>query len=89
MNTTSVVTWHQTGLQMYELAGNSKFTATLTSFDVNGWTWNFTDVDPSDADNWIGFAISANDAITLTDADGDETWPDGSTGLIATGTGFM
>ena len=51
----------ESGLQTYELTGTSKFTASFTSFDANGWTWNFTDVDPSDADNWIALAIGPAD----------------------------
>ena len=61
VTTTELTNWSESGLQMYEKAGNSKFTASFTSFDANGWTWNFTDSDPSTADNWVALAIGPAD----------------------------
>lgn len=59
--TTELANWSESGLQTYELATASKFAASFTSFDANGWTWNFSAADASDADNWIALAIGAAD----------------------------
>lgn len=61
VTTTELANWSESGLQTYELGVTSKFTASFTSFDANGWTWNFSDADATDADNWIALAIGPSD----------------------------
>lgn len=34
-------------------------------------------------------SVGALNPVTITDVDGDETWDDGATGLVITGTGFV
>lgn len=57
-----------------ELAGDgttAEYVGTLSSFDDNGWTINFTTAS-ADADDWIGFAIeiTRNEVDTLDHAVG-------------------
>lgn len=56
VTTTEISSWSESGLQTYEESTTSKYTASFTSFDANGWTWNFSDSDAGD-DNWIALAI--------------------------------
>ena len=55
------------GIQVYEDQNTSVYDASFTSFDANGWTWNFsTATDTTNADPWPALAIGAADAGTPT-----------------------
>jgi hypothetical protein len=87
------------GWRQVENAGvpgtDDTFVGTFSSFDANGFTMNFTAVSGT-LDRWpvllIGEAV-----VTVTDVansgetpgSGTETWDDGSSGNVITGTGFV
>lgn len=45
--------------------------------------------DTNFTENMMGISLVVNSGISITDVDTDETWGDGDTGLVITGTGFV
>jgi len=61
----------------------------LTAASASGATTATLDNNEMDA-NWvIALEPAAASGPVITDVDGDETWDDGDTGLVITGTGFV
>ena len=81
-----------TGWRQVENAGvpgtDDTFVGTFKSFDTEGYTMNFSAVSGT-RDKWPVFLLGQPSSVVVTDVDTDETWQDGDTGLVITGTGFV
>ena len=80
----------ETAVYNGDLGGNSQIvdvsyftfpTSGSKTFRVATDTYNYSFLQ--------GVVLNVGDAVVITDVDTDETWNDGDTGLVITGTGFV